>query len=75
MRHDWIEWVLQDWDPPKGVYELIMIPYVDARGLDASPQRAVMFAIMSGVLQGDPLSGTASTLAASPFTASLADQL
>jgi len=52
---------------PKGLQDAMRVNYDGVVALAASRSRAILYAVRSGILQGDPASGTLFVLAAHPF--------
>ena len=67
IDQDWLFDTLGAMDAPKGLQDAMRVNYDGVVSLAASRSRAILYAVRSGILQGDPASGTLFVLAAHPF--------
>ncbi|CAK0837080.1 unnamed protein product, partial [Prorocentrum cordatum] len=75
LLHDWMWWVLEAWTAPLGLEHLLKESYANVEVVEAGPCHWVLFVILCGILQGDPLSGTMFAIGAQPFVEARMKQL
>ena len=67
IEQDWLFGTLKAMNAPKGLQDALRVNYDGVVSLAASRSRAVLYSVRSGILQGDPASGTLFVLAVHPF--------
>ncbi|CAK0896015.1 unnamed protein product [Prorocentrum cordatum] len=68
-------WALEAWTVPLVLEHLLKESYANVEVVEVGPCHRVLFVILCGILQGDPLSGTMFVIGAQPFVEAHMQQL